>query len=157
MRKSDWRWDVRFEVSILLRFSLLIQIYRHGQRDTEGAKQLTNEGKRELYRSGQYFHRRYSKILEEKYSPDKVYIVSTDKDRTIMRWQQMIWIILIFFDAKNLWFCVYELVRRRAWLVSSFRKVKRCGKRDFFGSRFVLNFSSWQLINPKENVIDILN
>lgn len=33
---------------------------------------------------GKYFKRRYGKILGEKYSPNKVYIRSTDVDRTIM-------------------------------------------------------------------------
>lgn len=78
------------------------QIYRHGQRDTEGAKQLTNEGKRELYRSGQYFHRRYSKILGKKYSPDKVYIISTDKDRTIMRFSIKKTIFFLLFFVKKI-------------------------------------------------------
>lgn len=59
-------------------------IYRHGHSETEGAKQITNEGKRVLYRSGQYFHRRYSHILGPEYSPDKIYVLSTNKDRSIM-------------------------------------------------------------------------
>lgn len=36
------------------------------------------------YQLGQYFRRRYDKLLGERYSPNKVYIQSTDVDRTIM-------------------------------------------------------------------------
>lgn len=36
------------------------------------------------YRLGQYFRKRYNSLLGDKYSPDKVYIRSTDFDRTLM-------------------------------------------------------------------------
>lgn len=42
------------------------------------------EGKLELYNLGKYFRRRYGEILGKEYSPDKVYILSTDHDRAIM-------------------------------------------------------------------------
>lgn len=42
------------------------------------------EGKRQLFRLGQYFQRRYHSLLGNEYSRDKVYILSTDHDRAIM-------------------------------------------------------------------------
>lgn len=39
------------------------------------------EGIRQQYRLGQYFRRRYGKILDVKYSPNNVHIQSTDFDR----------------------------------------------------------------------------
>lgn len=42
------------------------------------------EGKRQHYKLGQFFRRRYGKIVGDKYSPNKVYVRSTDYDRTIM-------------------------------------------------------------------------
>lgn len=41
-------------------------------------------GKQQQYRLGQYFRRRYDKLLGNGYSPNKVYIQSTDVDRAIM-------------------------------------------------------------------------
>lgn len=38
----------------------------------------------QLYRFGQYLRRRYDKLIGKKYSPNKIYIQSTDFDRTIM-------------------------------------------------------------------------
>lgn len=65
-------------------------------------------GKLELYRSGQYFHRRYSKILGDQYSPDKIYVLSTDKDRAIMRFFSLAWesiyLVFICFNLRfNVW------------------------------------------------------
>ncbi|KAJ6635615.1 Testicular acid phosphatase like [Pseudolycoriella hygida] len=75
-------------------------IFRHGERNIldaypndpyndesywpEGFGQLTHEGKNQLFKLGQYFRRRYDKLLGKKYSPNKIYIQSTDIDRTIM-------------------------------------------------------------------------
>ncbi|KAG4080083.1 hypothetical protein HA402_014523 [Bradysia odoriphaga] len=76
-------------------------IFRHGHRNAlesfpndpyedeekywpEGYGQLTNKGKRQQYELGQYFRRRYGKLLGPKYSVDKVYVRSTDFDRCIM-------------------------------------------------------------------------
>lgn len=42
------------------------------------------KGKRQLFELGQYFRSRYNKLIGGKYSPEKVYIVSTDFDRAIM-------------------------------------------------------------------------
>ncbi|XP_031639880.1 testicular acid phosphatase homolog, partial [Contarinia nasturtii] len=42
------------------------------------------EGKRQQYKLGQYFRRRYNKLLGDKYSPNKVYIQSADRDRLLM-------------------------------------------------------------------------
>lgn len=42
------------------------------------------EGKRQLYRLGQYFRHRYGKILDVKYSWKNVYIQSTDFDRKLI-------------------------------------------------------------------------
>lgn len=41
------------------------------------------KGKVRSYKLGQYFRRRYDKLLGEKYSPKKVYIQSTDVDRCL--------------------------------------------------------------------------
>lgn len=46
--------------------------------------QFQQEGKNQQYELGKYFHRRYKGLLGEKYSPSKVYIQSTDTDRTLM-------------------------------------------------------------------------
>ncbi|XP_031628603.1 prostatic acid phosphatase-like [Contarinia nasturtii] len=78
-------------------------LYRHGQRNTNsypdlypndpyinethwpgGFGALTNEGKRQQFKLGQYFRRRYHKLLGDKYSPKKVYVRSTNSDRTLM-------------------------------------------------------------------------
>ncbi|XP_055296463.1 prostatic acid phosphatase-like [Sitodiplosis mosellana] len=75
-------------------------IYRHGDRTIghlypndpwreeihwpEGYGALTNEGKRRHYKLGKFFMRRYGEILGHKYSPNKVYVRSSDYDRTIM-------------------------------------------------------------------------
>lgn len=42
------------------------------------------------FQSGQYMRRRYNKILGDKYSSDKVYILSTDNDRAIMSAQALL-------------------------------------------------------------------
>lgn len=48
-----------------------------------GFGQLTNEGKMQSYQLGLYFRRRYHKILGHKYSANKLYVQSTDTDRTL--------------------------------------------------------------------------
>ncbi|XP_055309631.1 prostatic acid phosphatase-like [Sitodiplosis mosellana] len=50
----------------------------------EGFGQLTNEGKQQIYELGQFFRRRYGELLGNKYSPNKVYVRSSDVDRTLM-------------------------------------------------------------------------
>lgn len=42
------------------------------------------EGKMQLYKLGQYFRRRYNDLLGANYSSEKVFIRSTDLDRTLM-------------------------------------------------------------------------
>lgn len=37
-----------------------------------------------LYQLGQYFHKRYGKLIGDGYQQDKVYVLSTDHDRAIM-------------------------------------------------------------------------
>ncbi|XP_031627359.1 testicular acid phosphatase homolog [Contarinia nasturtii] len=78
-------------------------IYRHGHRNTisfpklypndpyinethwpGGFGELTNEGKRQQFKLGQYFRRRYHKLLGDKYSSKKVYVHSADRDRSLM-------------------------------------------------------------------------
>ncbi|XP_055300680.1 testicular acid phosphatase homolog [Sitodiplosis mosellana] len=75
-------------------------IYRHGCRNIDrvfpndphkdeinwpgGIRQLRNEGKQQQYKLGQYFRRRYGKLLGPKYSSNKVYVRSSDFDRTLM-------------------------------------------------------------------------
>nr|BAN20384.1 acid phosphatase-1 [Riptortus pedestris] len=77
-------------------------LYRHGARTPAepypndpyknesiywpiGWGQLTNLGKLQHYKLGQWFRNRYEHLLPEgKYSPSLIYIQSTDMDRTIM-------------------------------------------------------------------------
>lgn len=40
-------------------------------------------GKMRHFKLGQFFRRRYGKLLADGYSPKKVYVESTDVDRTI--------------------------------------------------------------------------
>lgn len=42
------------------------------------------EGKRQTYKLGQYFRKKYREVLGDKYSPNNVYIQSTDVDRVLM-------------------------------------------------------------------------
>lgn len=80
--------------------SFIWQIFRHGARNIEktypndpyknekfwpeGLGQLTKEGKRQLFELGLYLRRRYNNLLGARYSPNDVYIQSTDVDRTLM-------------------------------------------------------------------------
>lgn len=48
-----------------------------------GMGELTNPGKLELYKVGQYIRKRYSNFLDRIYTPDVFYSASTDIDRTI--------------------------------------------------------------------------
>lgn len=59
-------------------------MYRHGERDIPNHIELTNEGKMHLFQLGQYFHKRYAKLIGNGYQPDKIYVLSTDHDRAIM-------------------------------------------------------------------------
>ncbi|KAJ6647741.1 Lysosomal acid phosphatase [Pseudolycoriella hygida] len=58
--------------------------YRDESHWPEGFGQLTNEGKRQMYRLGQYLRRRYVNLIDRKYSNKDIYVQSTDFDRTIM-------------------------------------------------------------------------
>lgn len=77
------------------------KIFRHGQRNIEktypndpwqseslywpeGFGALTNVGKQQVFELGKYLRRRYHKIVGKSYSPKKVFIQSTDFDRTLM-------------------------------------------------------------------------
>lgn len=76
------------------------QIFRHGDRNIdsvypndpykdekywpEGFGALTNRGKMRQYKLGQYLRRRYDKLLGAKYSPKKIFVQSSDYDRTLM-------------------------------------------------------------------------
>lgn len=44
----------------------------------------SQKGKMRSFKLGQFFRRRYDKLLGDKYSPKKVYIQSTDVDRCLM-------------------------------------------------------------------------
>lgn len=78
-----------------------MKIQRHGERNIakvfpndpykdeifwpEGFGQLTNAGKMHSYKLGQYLRRRYHRLLHgNRYSANKVYVQSTDTDRTLM-------------------------------------------------------------------------
>lgn len=41
----------------------------------------------QLYRLGKYLRKRYNKLIGDKYSPNKLYVRSTDYDRTLMSGQ----------------------------------------------------------------------
>ncbi|XP_031636576.1 prostatic acid phosphatase-like [Contarinia nasturtii] len=74
-------------------------IYRHGDRNINkiypndpyadesywqgGFGQLTHAGKMRHFKLGQFFRRRYGKLLADGYSPKKVYVEASDVDRTI--------------------------------------------------------------------------
>lgn len=45
---------------------------------------------RRLYRLGQFFHRRYHSILGDGYLPGRIYVQSTDLDRTLMSAETML-------------------------------------------------------------------
>nr|XP_022906209.1 prostatic acid phosphatase-like [Onthophagus taurus] len=49
-----------------------------------GFGQLTNEGKMQHFKLGQYFRERYGDFLPKKYTEKQVYVRSTDVDRTLM-------------------------------------------------------------------------
>lgn len=59
-------------------------MYRHGERDIPKHIELTNAGKMHLFELGEYFHKRYAKLVGDKYDQEKVYILSTEHDRAIM-------------------------------------------------------------------------
>lgn len=83
------------------------KIFRHGSRNIyrticpndpfsnesvywpEGFGALTNVGKQQAYDLGKFLHRRYQKIIGKSYSPKKVYIQSSDYDRTLMSAQTL--------------------------------------------------------------------
>ncbi|KAJ8944268.1 hypothetical protein NQ318_009645 [Aromia moschata] len=49
-----------------------------------GFKQLTNQGKQRHYELGKWFRNRYDSFLPKIYSPDDIYVRSSDVDRTLM-------------------------------------------------------------------------
>lgn len=51
------------------------------------------------YKLGQYFRRRYGKILGEKYTPNCIYVQSTDVDRTYVFSTN---ILTVIYDNLNL-------------------------------------------------------
>lgn len=58
--------------------------YKHRIHWPEDFGQLTAVGKQQQYELGKYFRRRYEKLLGDgSYSPDKVFAVSSELDRTI--------------------------------------------------------------------------
>ncbi|CAG9864365.1 unnamed protein product [Phyllotreta striolata] len=75
-------------------------IYRHGDRSPSksfpndvyfnetywpmGFGQLTKEGIARQYELGKWFRRRYNDFLSDNYSPNEIYIHSTNSDRTLM-------------------------------------------------------------------------
>lgn len=80
---------------------LIEKIFRHGERNIEksypndpysdestywpeGFGALTNSGKQQSYELGKYLRTKYHKIIGQSYSPKKVFIQSTDFDRTLM-------------------------------------------------------------------------
>lgn len=45
---------------------------------------IIQKGKNQQFNLGKFFRRRYNSLLGEQYSPNKIYIQSTDTDRTLM-------------------------------------------------------------------------
>jgi len=58
--------------------------YKNEENWPEGIGELTNEGKRQHYELGKWLRQRYDSLLTEEFSVDRVYVQSTDVDRTIM-------------------------------------------------------------------------
>lgn len=86
-------------------------MYRHGERDIPNKIELTNDGKKHLFKLGEYFHRRYGKILGPGYHQDKVYILASDHDRAILSAQANLAgmrkkLIRLFFERISIIFCV---------------------------------------------------
>ncbi|XP_059474786.1 prostatic acid phosphatase-like isoform X2 [Neocloeon triangulifer] len=92
-------------------------IFRHGDRTPvdpyptdpyrnvsvywpEGLGQLTDVGKEQHYRLGQYFRKRYSTLLPKKYNLNDVLVRSTDVDRTLMSAESN---LAGFFPPVNQW------------------------------------------------------
>lgn len=55
-----------------------------------------------MYRSGEFFRRRYNKTLGVEYSSDKVYVVSTDTDRAIMSAQSNLAALFVPTESEKL-------------------------------------------------------
>lgn len=76
-------------------------------REDSNAKLLSSieqqDGKRQLFLSGQYFRRRYDNLIGGKYSPGKMYIVSTDFDRAIMSAQSSLAGMFPPTTAEEIW------------------------------------------------------
>ncbi|KAJ8975475.1 hypothetical protein NQ317_019803 [Molorchus minor] len=79
----------------------VIVLYRHGDRAPtklypkdpynnaslywpEGLGELTNVGLQHQFELGKWLRKRYSNFLPETFSPNNIYVQSTDKDRTLM-------------------------------------------------------------------------
>ncbi|KAL1465232.1 hypothetical protein WDU94_004819 [Cyamophila willieti] len=58
--------------------------YKNASYWPVGPGQLTNVGKMQHYELGQWFRARYQTFLGDTYSNEKVYVMSTDVDRTLM-------------------------------------------------------------------------
>lgn len=88
-------------IQYILVLNISVQIFRHGNRtilatyetdpyknvsywQPEGLGQLQNVGKRLQFKLGQFLRRRYDKLIGPGYSSDKVYIRSSNTDRTLM-------------------------------------------------------------------------
>lgn len=55
------------------------------------------------FKLGQFFRRRYRKLIGNKYSPNTVYIQSTDFDRTIMSAQSNLAALFPPLDEEEIW------------------------------------------------------
>ncbi|KAM8980663.1 prostatic acid phosphatase [Sarcophilus harrisii] len=90
-------WPGQASAAKELKFAVVL--FRHGDRSPietfpkdpyqesawpQGFGQLSQLGMEEHYELGTYLRKRYSKLLNSTYHPNKVYIRSTDIDRTLM-------------------------------------------------------------------------
>lgn len=55
-----------------------------------------------MYQAGEFFRRRYNKLLGAEYSPEKVYVISTDTDRTIMSAQANLAALFVPTESEKL-------------------------------------------------------
>ncbi|CAH1980320.1 unnamed protein product [Acanthoscelides obtectus] len=81
-------------------------IFRHGDRTPrvsfpkdkyfnityfpEGLGQLINSGKLRSYQLGTYIRQRYNTFISQKYKPQEIYVISSDRDRSLMSAEAML-------------------------------------------------------------------
>ncbi|XP_031629368.1 prostatic acid phosphatase-like isoform X2 [Contarinia nasturtii] len=75
--ESNWVGGFHQLNNVRLEFKFHFKLYANLPHQNQ------KEGKREMFELGQYFRRRYNELLGDKYSANRVYVRSTDTDRSI--------------------------------------------------------------------------